>query len=189
MSVWAHVRFERGSNTKIAVCVMRRRQQVHLSHISESRSKMSNGLQNRKWSTWITFSKFQPFRNRLNRYREIATRRWPKMDAICCRREVVDGVISGLNVKIIEVYVVINFDVATLVIFLDFPKRSFLWRWSGRCYRWRERDLQPTGNSWWYHFRWGRETLREYVCINLWLTGFLFWRKSKSAIYMYAIRR
>ena len=59
---------------------------------------------------------------------EVSSRnRYPNMiqneqvSAICCRMDV----ISGQNVKIIEGYVVTNFEVASFSSFLDFSKRSF----------------------------------------------------------------
>ena len=45
--------------------------------------------------------------------------------AICCQPAVDDDVISGRNVKAIEGYIVVNFEVASSSSFQDFPKWLF----------------------------------------------------------------
>ena len=65
----------------------------------------------------------------MNRYREIATQTCPNNEhvhAICCRPEVDGDVISSENVKTIEGYAVLNFEVVTISSFRDIPKKSFL---------------------------------------------------------------
>ena len=44
---------------------------------------------------------------------------------ICCRPEGDDDLISGRNVKTIEGYVLLNFEIASSGSFIYFPKRSF----------------------------------------------------------------
>ena len=67
------------------------------------------------------------FQNRLNHYRQIATRT-PDMTqneyvyAICCRLELAGDVISNENVKTIEGYFVLNFEVASSSSFRDVRK-------------------------------------------------------------------
>ena len=45
--------------------------------------------------------------------------------AICCRLEVAGDVISSENVKAIEGYAVLNFEVASFSSFRDIPPKSF----------------------------------------------------------------
>ena len=70
------------------------------------------------------FQNSNPFRDRLSRYREIATRIWLNIDTfhvyeIYRRLEVDCGVISGRNVKTIGGYVVVNVEVASSSSFRD----------------------------------------------------------------------
>ena len=66
------------------------------------------------------FQNSKLFENRLNRYRE---NRHPNMTqiehvyAICCQLEVAGDVISGDNVKTVEGYAVLNFEVVSYSIF------------------------------------------------------------------------
>ena len=59
-----------------------------------------------------SFQNGKLLKNQLNRYREIANR---TCDLICCRPEVAGDVISGENVKTIEGYPLLNFEVAIAV--------------------------------------------------------------------------
>ena len=85
---------------------MHRRRWVHPLefHYRAQGVKMSNELQNREWSTWITVSKtVKPRLNRLNSYREMAARTWLlnwHVFVICCRSEVDGDVISGHHVTV-----------------------------------------------------------------------------------------
>ena len=71
------------------------------------------------------FQKCKPLLNRWNRYREIATPTRPQNEhvyEICCRPEAGDDVFSRRNVNTIEVYVVVNFEVAISSSFRDIQK-------------------------------------------------------------------
>ena len=57
-----------------------------------------------------SFQNSKLLKNRLNLYREIATQKWPKMNT---RPEEADDVMSGENVKTINGYAVLNFEVAS----------------------------------------------------------------------------
>ena len=46
--------------------------------------------------------------------------------AVCCRPEVAGGVISSENVKTLEVYAVLNFEVASFSSFRDIKKNHFV---------------------------------------------------------------
>ena len=48
------------------------------------------------------------------------------VDAICCRPEVAGDVISGENVKTIEWYAVLNFEVGSFNSFWDIKKNQFV---------------------------------------------------------------
>ena len=73
--------------------------------------------------------------NQLNRYWEIATWTWPKnfnFFMIYFRPEVVDNVITCRNVKTIEGYLVVNFEVASSYSFPDIKIKIISWRWQRR---------------------------------------------------------
>ena len=83
-----------------------------------------------KWSPRISFQNSKLFKNRLNCYREIATRTWPQNEhvhAICCLLEAAGDVISGENVKTIESYAALKFEVAIFRNFRDI-KKIISWR-------------------------------------------------------------
>ena len=91
-------------------------------------AKLSNGLQNRKWSTWITLSKTL---NLSEIGWTVVTKSRPKHDQNwirlwdSCRPEEDYAVISNRNVKTIEVYIVANVELASSSSFRDLPKWLF----------------------------------------------------------------
>ena len=67
----------------------------------------------------------------------------------CCRPEVVYDVISGKNVKTIVGYLLVNFEDAGSIIFLDIPPKSF--RYGGRAAAAAEADIDDSTKR--KHFR------------------------------------
>ena len=70
-----------------------------------------------------SFQNCKLVQNRLKRYRQIPTQN-EHVYAICCRPEIADDVISGENVKTVDGYAVLNFEVASLSSFL----KNISWR-------------------------------------------------------------
>ena len=70
-----------------------------------------------------SFQNSQLFEHRLNRYREIATQN-EHVHAIFCRPGGAVDVISGANIRTIEGYIVINFEVATSISFREIQKQT-----------------------------------------------------------------
>ena len=91
-------------------------------------AKMSNGLQKRKISIWISLSgTVKPFQNQLNRYLEIATSHQNEhVYVICCRPEVDSDITSCWNIKTNEGYVVVNFAAASSSSFREILKNHFV---------------------------------------------------------------
>ena len=81
------------NNTKIAISVMRRRLQVHWSHISELRSKKNVEwiIQQEMKHLNHSFQNFKPFQHPLNRYQEIVT--WDDTK----RRQLCDLLPTGIS--------------------------------------------------------------------------------------------
>ena len=76
-----------------------------------------------------SFQNCKVFQNWLNHYREIATKNMTQNEhvyAICCRLEVGCDVSSGGNVKTIEGYSVLDFEVASFSSFWDIPTNHFV---------------------------------------------------------------
>ena len=74
------------------------------------------------------FQTCKHFQNRLNRYREIATRTKQKNDhvyVICCQPEVAGDVISGENVKTVKRYAVLNFEAGSISSFWENQNQPF----------------------------------------------------------------
>ena len=87
---------------------------------------MSNELRERKWSTWVTFSKTaNPYEIDWTIIEKSRPENDPNVYAICCRLEEGGDVISGRIIKSIQGYVLVNFKGASFSTFRDFPKRSF----------------------------------------------------------------
>ena len=96
---------------------------------------------------------------------------------ICCRPEVDDDVISGRNVKTIEGYIVVNFEVASFSSFRDFSKRFYCDGDSSGgvnaiCSRPKVADDVISGED--------AETFQEYVCVNLCVAGFNSLRENRN---------
>ena len=72
------------------------------------------------------FQNFKPFRNQLNRYRDLNMTHNEHVYAICCRLEVDDDAISGRYVKTAEGYIVVNFEVASSRSFRDIQKNHLV---------------------------------------------------------------
>ena len=108
-----HLQFSR----KSVIYVMRRRRQTHLGPIvGVNEQKYPIGCVSEMKPVNHSFQSCKPFKNWLNRYRKSRPEHAQNehVYAICCRPDVVCDVISGENVKIIEGYSVLNFEVATV---------------------------------------------------------------------------
>ena len=94
-------------------------------HFEGQGAKMSNGLHNRNWSIWLALLKtvnlfeidwtiIEKWQSKTNMTQN------EHVSEICCQPEVDADVISGQNVKTVEGYVVVNFEVASCRSFLNF---------------------------------------------------------------------
>ena len=130
---------------------MCRRRQVHLSIVSEIQSqKYLRAYTTARGALEAPFPKLKTFSKSakpLSRNRDPNMTKNEHVYAICSRQNIAGGVISGRNVKTIEGYGELKFEVAiALVVSEIFQKDNFVTLKLAMYYE-RERDFQTTSSS------------------------------------------